>query len=127
MRRIPTNQRKAALEEALDWLEYRIEVCRKTEREWAAKYGEGHVGCAIERAARHELELAVREIAHLGGLRRDSREYRQGVASRSAFVIEQQKTPTPATTPGDAGPRGRETGGEGSIPLSFKTTENDNG
>lgn len=82
--------RRTALLEALAWLEYRAEVCRQTEEEWAEKHGTDSRGCATERAARHELELAISAIAGIANTRRNDKALRQQVAEREAFVRERQ-------------------------------------
>ncbi len=95
----PASARRLAFLEAIAFLEYRAAVCRKTEADWAEKNGAGSRGCATERAARFELEHAIREIARIGNMRRTSREYRNAVAERAAFVAAQ--TASPAALQGD--------------------------
>jgi hypothetical protein len=80
--------RREAMLEAIGWLEYRAAVCLKTEREWAADHGETSRGAATERAARMELELAIREIAAIAGLPARSKLLRANAEKRRAFIAE---------------------------------------
>ena len=91
-------RRRAAMLEALAYLDSRVEVCRKTETEWANKYGHAHVGCATERAARQELELAIKEIARMANARRNARSLRAEVAERERFIAE-RRAATPKGSP----------------------------
>lgn len=82
----PANLRRRAMLEALDYLEYRIAVCRDAEEHFSVANGHPPISSATERAARHELELAVQEIAKLANMQRRSRAYREITAERARYV-----------------------------------------
>ena len=84
----PANLRRRAILEALDYLEYRIAVCRDAEEYFSVANGHQPISSATERAARHELELAVKEIAKLATMQRRSRAYREITAERARYVAE---------------------------------------
>lgn len=78
--------RNQAFNNVLEYLEYRIAVCRTGLEDWVAKYGEGVLGAATERSALFEAELIARDISQLAKLPRRSREYKKLASDRAEYL-----------------------------------------
>ncbi len=99
-----TGTRRAAMLEAISWLEYRIEVCREAEERYSVENGFKPINSATERSARFELELAIKKIAEMAIMPVRSRAYKDAVAVRAEYLANRRASSSlPLVTGGNEG------------------------
>ncbi|KAB1068864.1 hypothetical protein [Methylobacterium planeticum] len=85
----PASIRAQTYNEVLDYLAFRIAVCRAGLAQYSASHGPGSRAAATERSALLEAELIKRELGSLGLLQRRSREFKKLAAEREAYRAAQ--------------------------------------
>lgn len=83
--------RERAFLDVMEWLEYRVAVCRDGLERHAASHGADSRAVAMERAAAFEAELIRREIGKLAEVPPRSKVFRQAAEARRRFVAEQSR------------------------------------
>ncbi|TNC13643.1 hypothetical protein FF100_12780 [Methylobacterium terricola] len=83
--------RERAFLDVMEWLEYRVAICREGLERHAASRGADSRAVALERAAAFEAELILREIGKLAGVPPRSKAFRQAAEARRRFVAEQSR------------------------------------
>jgi hypothetical protein len=83
------SERNKAFNDVLDYLGYRIAVCRAGVKEYEASHGATSRAAATERSALFEAELIHREIAELALIQRRSKRFRLLAEERAAYLATQ--------------------------------------
>ncbi|WP_264045626.1 hypothetical protein [Methylobacterium flocculans] len=85
--------RNEAFNDVLEYLTYRIAVCRAGVRRYEASHGPTSRAAATERSALFEAELIKNEIGQLGVIQRRSKRFKALVAERAAYRPSQPPSP----------------------------------
>lgn len=96
-RRTAAEIRRGAYVEVMDWLEYRIAVCREGLERAEASTGPTRRGAATERAATFEAELIQKEIARLANQQPRSRAFKAAAAERATYLTARKARARPTT------------------------------
>ncbi|AWN45773.1 hypothetical protein DK419_05105 [Methylobacterium terrae] len=94
--------RDRAFGDVIEWLEYRVAVCRDGLERYTASHGADSRAAAGERAAAFEAELILREIGRLAQEAPRSRAFRDAAAARRRFVAAQHRAAGDAAAPEEA-------------------------
>ncbi|MBK3398346.1 MULTISPECIES: hypothetical protein [Methylobacterium] len=81
--------RERAFLDVIDWLDYRVAVCRDGLERYSASHGADSRAAAAERAAAFEAELILREIRKLAEVPPRSRTFREAAEARRRYVAAQ--------------------------------------
>ncbi|TGD98778.1 hypothetical protein [Methylobacterium nonmethylotrophicum] len=82
--------RGRAFRDVIEWLEYRVAICRDGLERHTEARGADSRAAAMERAAAFEAELILREIGKLAREPPRSRAFRLAAEARRRYVAEQQ-------------------------------------
>ncbi len=105
-RRTAAEIRRGAYVEVMDWLDYRIAVCREGMERYEASDGPTSRAAATERAALFEAELIQKGLAKLANQQPRSRAFKTGLAERQAYLATRparSRPTTPTNTDTDTG------------------------
>lgn len=94
--------RARAFDDVIEWLEYRVAVCRDGLERYTASHGADSRAAAGERAAAFEAELILREIGKLAREAPRSKAFRDAAAARRRFVAARPETAGDAAAPDEA-------------------------
>lgn len=94
--------RDRAFGDVMEWLEYRVAVCRDGLERHTASHGADSRAVAMERAAAFEAELILREIRKLAGGTPRSKAFREAAETRRRFVAAQRDRADDASAPDEA-------------------------
>ncbi|KMO40311.1 hypothetical protein VQ03_14435 [Methylobacterium tarhaniae] len=94
--------RDRAFGDVIEWLEYRVAVCRDGLERYTASHGTDSRAAAAERAAAFEAELILREIGKLAREAPRSKAFREAAETRRRFVAAQRQEAGDETAPEEA-------------------------
>ncbi|MCF4128901.1 hypothetical protein [Methylobacterium sp. SyP6R] len=94
--------RDRAFGDVIEWLEYRVAVCRDGLERYTASHGADSRAVATERAAAFEAELILREIGKLAQAAPRSKAFREAAEARRRFIAAQRERTGDAGTPDEA-------------------------
>jgi hypothetical protein len=83
--------RGRAFGDVIEWLEYRVAVCRDGLERYTASHGADSRAAVAERAAAFEAELILREVGKLAGTAPRTRAFREAAEARRRFVAAQRE------------------------------------
>ncbi|GJD64569.1 hypothetical protein [Methylobacterium frigidaeris] len=83
--------RDRAFGDVIEWLEYRVAICRDGLERYTASHGADSRAAAAERAAAFEAELILREIRKLAGEAPRAKAFREAAEARRRFVAVQRE------------------------------------
>ena len=82
--------RRQAFNMVLDFLEYRVAVCRAAVEKYEAESGPQSRAAATERSAAMEAEFILQQLCEMALQPRHSRELREQAEKRARFVAERR-------------------------------------
>lgn len=102
-RRTAAEIRRSAYVEVMDWLDYRVAVCRDGLERYEASQGPTSRAAATERAALFEAELIQKELARMANQQPRSRKFKDAATERAAYLVARKSRPAPVPTAGEEG------------------------
>lgn len=94
--------RDRAFGDVIEWLEYRVAICRDGLERYTASHGADSRAATAERAAAFEAELILREIGKLAREAPRTKASRQAAEMRRRFVAAQRERDGAADVPEEA-------------------------
>ncbi|MGX7706846.1 hypothetical protein [Methylobacterium sp. Gmos1] len=91
--------RARAFGDVIEWLEFRVAVCRDGLERYTASHGTDSRAAAGERAAAFEAELILREIGKLAQHPPRTRAFREAAEARRRFVATRRAGSSEADAP----------------------------